>query len=204
MDNVKVLILGTDINTYYMSRCYHELTGKKADIIGNRAIPYTTISNPIIVNDFNNRENFINALNKYGEENKDKKILLIATSDLYVKMVAENKKILEKYFYFNYPNLEVVNNLLIKEKFYDIYKDMGIDIPKTYLYPCNKNDDINKIKKYFNNEYPIIIKPSDGVEYHKLDDAGLAKVYKAHDELELEKIIKKIENAGYNKNLIIQ
>ena len=204
MDNVKVLILGTDINTYYMSRCYHELTGKKADIIGNRAIPYTTISNPIIVNDFNNRENFINALNKYGEENKDKKILLIATSDLDVKMVAENKNILEKYFYFNYPNLEVVNNLLIKEKFYDIYKEMGIDIPKTYLYPCNKNDNINKIKKYFNNEYPIIIKPSDGVEYHKLDDAGLAKVYKAHDELELEKIIKKIENAGYNKNLIIQ
>ena len=204
MDNVKVLILGTDINTYYMSRCYHELTGKKADIIGNRAIPYTTISNPIIVNDFNNRENFINALTKYGEENKNKKILLIATSDLYVKMVAENKNILEKYFYFNYPNLEVVNNLLIKEKFYDIYKEMGIDIPKTYLYPCNKNDNINKIKKYFNNEYPIIIKPSDGVEYHKLDDAGLAKVYKAHDELELEKIIKKIENAGYNKNLIIQ
>ena len=204
MDNVKVLILGTDINTYYMSRCYHELTGKKADIIGNRAIPYTTISNPIIVNDFNNRENFINALTKYGEENKNKKILLIATSDLYVKMVAENKNILEKYFYFNYPDLEVVNNLLIKEKFYNIYKDMGIDIPKTYLYPCNKNDNINKIKKYFNNEYPIIIKPSDGVEYHKLDDAGLAKVYKAHDELELEKIIKKIENAGYNKNLIIQ
>lgn len=204
MDNVKVLILGTDINTYYMSRCYHELTGKKADIIGNRAIPYTTISNPIIVNDFNNRENFINALTKYGEENKNKKILLIATSDLYVKMVAENKNILEKYFYFNYPNLEVVNNLLIKEKFYDIYKEMGIDIPKTYLYPCNKNDNINKIKKYFNNEYPIIIKPSDGVEYHKLDDAGLAKVYKVYDELELEKIIKKIENAGYNKNLIIQ
>ena len=204
MDNVKVLILGTDINTYYMSRCYHELTGKKADIIGNRAIPYTNISNPIIVNNFNDRENFINALTEYGEKNKDKKILLIATSDLYVKMVAENREILEKYFYFNYPDLEVVNNLLIKEIFYDIYKDMGIDIPKTYIYPCKQNENIKEIKKYFNNEYPIIIKPSDGVEYHKLDDAGLSKVYKAHDEDELEKIIKEIENAGYNKNLIIQ
>ena len=204
MDNVKVLILGTDINTYYMSRCYHELTGKKADIIGNRAIPYTNISNPIIVNDFNNKETFITALTKYGEENKDKKILLIATSDFYVKMVVENKNILEKYFLFNYPDIEVVNNLLIKEIFYDVYNNMGIDMPKTYLYPCNKKEDINKIKKYFNNEYPIIIKPSDGVEYHKLDSEGLAKVYKAHDENELEKIIKKIENAGYNKNLIIQ
>ena len=203
-DNIKVLILGTDINTYYMSRCYHELTGKKADIIGNRAIPYTNISNPIIVNDFNNSQIFIEALTKYGEENKDNNILLIATSDLYVKMVAENKKILEKYFLFNYPDLEIVNRLLIKEVFYDIYKDMGIDMPKTYIYPCMKNSDINEIKKYFNNEYPIIIKPSDGVEYHKLDDAGLAKVYKAHNEIELEKIIKNIENAGYNKNLIIQ
>lgn len=202
-DKIKVLIMGTDINAYYMSRCYHELTGKKADIIGNRAMPYTDISNSIIIKDFNNKENFIKALTEYGEKNKDYEILLIATSDLYVKLVAEEKSLLEKYYVFNYPNIELVNNLLVKEKFYDIYKDMGLDMPKTYIYPCNKNEDINKIKKYF-NEYPIIIKPSDGVEYHSLDDTTLAKVYKIHSEEELEKIIKKIENAGYNKNLIIQ
>lgn len=204
MENkIKVLIMGTDINAYYMSRCYHELTGKKADIIGNRAMPYTDISNSIIIKDFNNKENFIKALTEYGEKNKDYEILLIATSDLYVKLVAEEKSLLEKYYVFNYPDIELVNNLLVKEKFYDIYKDMGLDMPKTYIYPCNKNEDINKIKKCF-NEYPIIIKPSDGVEYHSLDDTTLAKVYKIHSEEELEKIIKKIENAGYNKNLIIQ
>ena len=202
-DKIKVLIMGTDINAYYMSRCYHELTGKKADIIGNRAMPYTDISNSIIIKDFNNKENFIKALTEYGEKNKDYEILLIATSDLYVKLVAEDKSLLEKYYVFNYPDIELVNNLLVKEKFYDIYKDMGLDMPKTYIYPCNKNEDINKIKKCF-NEYPIIIKPSDGVEYHSLDDTTLAKVYKIHSEEELEKIIKKIENAGYNKNLIIQ
>lgn len=199
----KVLIIGTDINAYYMSRCYHEITGKKADIIGNRAIPYTSISNPIIVNDFNNKENFKKALIKYGEKNKEYNILLIATSDLYVKMVSEEKGLLEKYYVFNYPDIELVNNLLIKEKFYSIYENMDLDMPKTYIYPCNKNESIQKIKDYF-KEYPIIIKPSDGVEYHKLDGEGLAKVYKAHSEEELEKIIKKIENAGYNKNLIIQ
>lgn len=201
--DTKVLIIGTDINAYYMSRCYHEITGKKADIIGNRAIPYTSISNPIIVNDFNNKENFKKALIEYGEKNKEYNILLIATSDLYVKMVSEEKGLLEKYYVFNYPDIELVNNLLIKEKFYSIYENMGLDMPKTYIYPCNKNESIQKIKDYF-KEYPIIIKPSDGVEYHKLDGEGLAKVYKAHAEEELEKIIKKIENAGYNKNLIIQ
>ena len=201
-DKIKVLIIGTDINSYYMSRCYHELTGKKADIIGNRAIPYTKISNPIIIENFNNKENFKKALIEYGEKNKDYKILLIATSDLYVKMVSEEKSLLEKYYVFNYPDINIVNNLLIKEKFYDIYKHMGIDIPETCIYKCNENEDINKIKEKF-KEYPIIIKPSDGVEYHNLEIV-LDKVYKVYNSEELEKTILKIKEAGYKNNLIIQ
>ena len=30
----RCLIIGNDINAYYLARCYHELTGKKADLIG--------------------------------------------------------------------------------------------------------------------------------------------------------------------------
>ena len=88
----KVLIIGTDINAYYMSPCYHEITGKKADIIGNRAIPYTSISNPIIVNDFNNKENFKKALIKYGEKNKEYNILPYANRmmNFYWSPVDEN------------------------------------------------------------------------------------------------------------------
>ena len=75
-------------------------------------------------------------------------------------------------------------------------------MPETYIYKCNQNDDINKIKKYF-KEYPIIIKPSDVVEYHNLEET-LDKVYKVYNEKELEKVILKIEESGYKKNLIIQ
>ncbi len=202
-EELNVLIIGTDINAYYMSRCYHELTGKKADIIGNRAIPYTKISNAIVIDNFNKDENFKKALIEYGENHKNKKNLLIATSDLYVKMTVENQSLLEKYFIFNYPKLEIVNNLLIKENFYEKYQNFDISMPKTYLYECNKNKDINEVKKYF-KEYPIIIKPSNGVEYHKLDGAGLAKVYKVYNSEELEKVINNVENAGYNDKLIIQ
>ena len=200
--DIKVLIIGTDINAYYMSRCYHELTGKRADIIGNRAIPYTNISNPIVIADFNNKENFKKALIEYGEKNKEYKTLLIATSDEYVKLVTEQKSLLEKYYVFNYPDINIVNTLLVKEIFYETYKNMGLDMPKTYIYKCNQNDDINKMKENF-KEYPIIIKPSDGVEYHHLEE-NLDKVYKAKNEEELEKIILKIEKAGYKNNLIIQ
>ena len=199
---LNVLIIGTDINAYYMSRCYHELTGKKADMMGNRAMPYTSISNPIVIKDFNNKEKFRKALINYGEEHKEENNLLIATSDLYVQLVAEEKSLLEKYYVFNYPSLEIVNNLLIKENFYEKYQDK-LAMPKTYLFACNQGKEIKEVKEFF-NEYPLIIKPSNGVEYHKLDGEGLAKVYKIYSEEELEKTIKIIENAGYNYNLIIQ
>ena len=42
--DIEVLIIGTDINAYYMSRCYHELTGKKADIIGKAPMAFTSNS----------------------------------------------------------------------------------------------------------------------------------------------------------------
>ena len=32
--NFRCLIIGNDINAYYLARCYHEYTGKKADLIG--------------------------------------------------------------------------------------------------------------------------------------------------------------------------
>ena len=206
MEKVKILILGTDINAYYMSRCYHELTGKKVDLIGKAAMAFTSTSNITnikIEENLWNSKTFVETLVKYAEEQESKeKILLIGTNDHYVRLIVENKSLLEKYYVFNYPNIDIVNNLLIKENFYENYKNMGLYMPETYIYKCNKNDDITKIKKYF-KEYPLIIKPSDGVEYHYLEET-LDKVYKAKNEDELEKIILKIEKAGYKNNLIIQ
>ena len=33
MKEFRCLIIGNDINAYYLARCYHEFTGKKADLI---------------------------------------------------------------------------------------------------------------------------------------------------------------------------
>lgn len=206
MDNdIKVLIIGTDINAYYMSRCYHELTGQKADLIGKENMAFTSVSkitNIQIEPNLWDNDTFVKVLLDYAQKNKNKKILLIGTNDNYVKLISENKKILEKYYIFNYPDIEIVNNLLIKEKFYTKYNNMGLDMPLTYFYKCNQNDSIEKVKEYF-KEYPIIIKPSDGVEYHHLEEV-LDKVYKVDNEEKLEKVIKRIEKAGYNNTLIIQ
>ena len=33
MKKFRALIIGNDINAYYLARCYHEFTGEKADLL---------------------------------------------------------------------------------------------------------------------------------------------------------------------------
>ena len=75
MDNdIKVLIIGTDINAYYMARCYHELTGKNADLIGKENMAFTSVSkitNIQIEPNLWDNDTFVKVLLDYAENNKD-------------------------------------------------------------------------------------------------------------------------------------
>ncbi len=201
----KVLIVGTDINAYYMARCYHEIYKKKVDLIGRVPMCFTSLSkitNVTIVPNLIEGDTFINTLVSYAKEHKESgRILLIGTNDTYVELIAKNADELSKYYDFNYPSIDIINTLLVKENFYKTYENSGLDFPKTYIYSCNGSSAISSVKEHF-SLYPLIIKPSEGVIYHEID--GLAKVYKIQDENQLEEVIHKIEAAGYKDNLIIQ
>ena len=40
----KVVLLGSDMNTYYMARCYHEAYGENIDVIATEPIRFTQYS----------------------------------------------------------------------------------------------------------------------------------------------------------------
>lgn len=200
--NFDLVILGTDINAYYMARCYHEKYNKKAYIIGKEPMNFTSLSNIVNIEYESNlwdTEAFLNKLKEFANNHKENPLLLVASNDFYVRLIAENKRVLSKNYKFNYPKLSIVNNVLLKDSFYESYKNTDLDIPKTFIYSCKEK---NKIPKDF--IYPLIIKPGDGVSYYKHKFEGQHKVYKPTDEKELKTIIKKIEKSGYEDNLIIQ
>ena len=199
--NFNVLLLGSDANAYSMARCYFELYNKKVDLMNYRLIAVTEISN--IINfiqspEFETNESFVETLNTYANENFYEKIVLIATSDKYVRLIAENRDKLDKKFVFNYPTLDIVNTLLVKDNFYNAFKN-DLELPKTLIYSCKERPEI---KNDF--MYPVILKPGNGIEYHKHHFDGMSKVYKLKSFDELKETIKKIEDSGYADNLIIQ
>lgn len=201
-----VLILGSDFNTYYMARCYHELYHEKVNVIGKRAIgvvSYSKIINFKAVSNLETAEGFVQALNEYAKEQNKSKILLIGTSDELVRLIIENKEKLDKKYVHNYPSLQILNQLLVKDTFYQTFEGSELEIPKTYIYPCGKGEAIDEqaVEKLM---YPLIVKPGNNIEYHNHKFEGMFKVFKVFSKEELTQVIKKIEASGYKSNLVIQ
>lgn len=207
MNNVEILIIGSDINAYYMARCYHEEYGKKAYLIGKEEMAFTSLSN--ITNVFIepnlwDSKTFVKTLVNHAKKRLKSvsKILLISSNDYYVRLITENKNDLEQYYVFNYPKFNIVDKFLVKDKFYENYKNYGLDMPKTIVYSLdNKINLENKLKEF---EYPIIMKAGDGFEYHKHEFDGMKKVYKVYSLQELKESLSEIKNSGYKENVVIQ
>ena len=205
MKEVKILIIGTDINAYYMARNFHEEYNIKSHLIGRVSMFFTSLSQ--IIEDVTIVENliednvFVDTLVSFAKKIKNKKIILIGCNDDYVSLIIKHREILKKYFLFNYTDYELLNKIVNKENFYNAYNDSIIDLPLTYIYNINDDFDNNRIKEF---SYPLILKPSNVIEYHNHSFVGQKKVYKIFDYEELVKVINDVRNSGYNDKLMIQ
>ena len=198
-----LLIVGADANAYYMARCYHELTHKKAYIIARNPIWFTHNSKIVNTKYYDNiwdEKEFIKILDNFYNEHINEKILLVTSTENYIELISKNEEILKDKFYFNYPKKDIIESLTNKELFYKKYIDNGIiDLPKTLYYDCSKKQDIE-----VNFSYPVIVKPANVVMYRHMDFKGKNKIYKLENEQELNETLKNIIDGGYTDTLIIQ
>ena len=199
----EVLIIGSDANAYYMARCYHEEYNKKAYVLAKSKLPYTHYSN--ILNLFYDEsiwseDGFLKAIYSFKDKHPNKKILLISSNESYAEFISKNKeKLLKDNFVFNYPDIDIIESLIMKEKFYKSYQNSSIAIPTTYYFDCSKE---TKFTKKMN--YPVILKPSNVIMYNHLSFEGKNKIYKIETKEELDEIISKIIKSGYTDTIIIQ
>jgi len=204
--NFRVLILGSDFNAYYMARCYHELYNEKVDVISKRAIgvvSYSSIVNFKEEPELETNEGFVKILNEYATSKNEEKIILVGTSDELVRLIIENKEKLSSKYIHNYPSLELLNQILVKDVFYQNFEDCEFEIPKTYIYQCGQNETIDD-EKIEQLTYPLIVKPGNNIEYHNHKFEGMFKVFKVFSKEELVEVIKKIEDSGYKSKLVVQ
>lgn len=208
MKEFRALIIGTDINAYYLARCYHEYTGKKADMMGlikegvkpYAYTRYTKILNMEYVENFWEEEVFLKKLDEYYEKHKGEKILLVSSNETYGEFIAKNKEKLEGKFYFNYPSVELQRTLVMKDLFYKTYQDSCIDLPKTRYFDCAATQD----NFDFDLQFPIIVKPANVIKFKHMNFHGKKKIYRLQSKEELMQVIGYFRDGGYDDILIIQ
>jgi len=199
------VIVGTDMNAYNMAISFHEEYNIKPILIGKMKMSFTSLSTIIekieIYPELGDSEQFVTILIKEAEKLKhlNKKLLLVGTNDLYVRLIIENKEILKEYYKFNYINESLMNQLQYKSNFYRLCERVGIDIPATLYYDCSQSAALPEPLYY-----PVILKPSNGILYYKHKFAGQQKVYKIESKDEMKNVINTINASGYNDELLIQ
>lgn len=198
----EILIAGTDANAYYMARCYHEAYGKKANLLGVKPMiytKYTNILNVIYNENIWDEQGFLEAIEEFRLAHPDKKILLISSNETYAAFISKNKDTINKQFVFNYPSIEIINSLIMKETFYKTYENSVLDFPTTIYYNCSNPTEIADTFSY-----PVIIKPSNVIQYNHISFEGKNKIYKVESYEELKAVVDKIVENGYTDTLILQ
>ena len=198
----EILIAGTDANAYYMARCYHEAYGKKANLLGKAPMiytKYTNILNVIYNEQIWTEQGFLDAIEDFRKKHPGKKILLISSNETYAAFISKNQNSLNEQFVFNYPSIDIINSLIMKETFYKTYQDSVLDFPKTVYYNCATPAEI---KDDFT--YPVIVKPSNVIEYNHISFEGKNKIYKVDSYEKLQETVNKIVENGYKDTLILQ
>lgn len=197
------VILGGDITTYSLARSFHEEYGIKSIAIStvkNWLNSYSSIIDNIIEPGMNEEETFRERLVSLGRQYEGKKkLLLMACGDWYVRMIIENRDVLEPYYVIPYIEEDLLNRLVLKDSFYEICEETGVDHPKTFVYDMKEKPELD-----FPFPYPVIAKPASSAEYHYAEFPGKKKVFKFDTKEELEEMLGNLEKSSYSYKFLIQ
>lgn len=193
------------MNAYNMAISFHEAYGIKPILVGKEPLSFTSLSTITetielrsgLADDAQFANILMDIADKYRSPGQT--LLLVGTNDLYVRLIIENAKVLREHYVFNYINEDLMNQLQVKANFYELCKVHGIETPTTFFYDCNSNTPFEEEMMF-----PVIIKPSNGIEYTKNKFEGQQKVYKVESPKEMHTVIQQIKAGGYRDELIIQ
>ena len=189
------ILFGSDRNVYGMAVGFYEEYNIKSIAVcklGYIETKYSKLIEFYQNKEIEKKEVFFNTLKNIRNKYKTSKLILIACSDVYARLIIENKSILEKDFIVPYIDEKLMNKLIIKENFYKTCNQYNLDYPKTII--CNK-DNYKNLKIEF--DYPIILKPSDSVSYWKSTFWGKKKIFIIKNQEELTDILDRIYKSTY-------
>jgi len=197
------VILGADITAYSLARSFHEEYGIRSLVLSMlkaKIISESKIIENRVYEGLENVDVLIQRLVEVGKEFRGrKKLIVLGCGDWYVRALIENKDVLGEYYIIPYVDLELLDKIVLKDKFYAICEELGIAYPKTYVYNCGEENSLS-----FDFAYPVIAKPASSAMYHYAKFEGKKKVFRFSNQADLSAMLARLEASSYDYKFLIQ
>lgn len=197
------VILGGDIGAYSLARSFHEEYGIKSLALTtakSRMCDDSVIMDTELMAGMDDVPTFLSNLEGVAKRFPGKKLILLACGDWYVRLIVENKEFLQQYYVIPYIDEDLLNRLVLKDKFYELCDKVQVAYPRTYVYDCQNPPE--KLELPF--DYPVIAKPASSAEYHYAKFEGKKKVFKFNNQEDLEAMLGRLREGGYTYKFLIQ
>ena len=196
------LLFAGDINVVSVARAFHEQYGIVSSCYGK----YPTgpcMDSKIIDYKANEKadqqDTFLQLVTDFAEKHSDKTILVIGCGDSYVQLASANKNNFPGNVIAPYIDVDLMNDLIHKEKFYAMCEKVGVDYPTTYVH---KKEMGLEVEAPFEGRY--VVKPSNGIEYWRHPYPTQKKVYIEDTWQDVLRVLGDIYGSGYEDSVIIQ
>ncbi|BDR54849.1 D-aspartate ligase [Bombiscardovia apis] len=209
MSSFQPVILGSDINAYGMARAFHEEYGIVSIAFAHFQLSPTKYSHIVdvrVVPNFGRPDVFVNTLIEFAKDfqskQTDAKLVLIPCGDSYANLLAGARERLEPYYVFNVIGPELNRELSIKSSFYQLCERYRLPHPATVAIDA---EGVQRGEyKNLPFAYPVAMKAADSDAWLSVDFPGRKKAFIFEDPSELETMIRRSYEAGYNGEMVIQ
>lgn len=196
------VILGADITAYSLVRSFYEEYKVKSIVVSRleaKIISESKICENRVFAGLDDAEVLVDTLINLAKEFPEKKLIVMGCGDWYVRNLIENKDRLSPYYIIPYIDKELLDKIVLKDKFYEICDELDIAHPNTYVYNCGEENDLN-----LPFDYPVIAKCANSAMYHYAKFEGKKKVFRFENEEDLKKMLANLETSSYDYKFLIQ
>jgi D-aspartate ligase len=197
--------LGGDVTAYSLARTFHEAFTVKSVVISLRKsgfVSYSAFIDNRVVPKMEELDTFLATMRALAGEFSGKKLIILACGDWYVRTIIENRGSFPDNIVVPYIGLELLDELVLKDKFYEKCAALGIPYPKTRYFTMD--DDPAALVDSLDFAYPVIAKPASSAEYHYAEFAGKMKVFKCDTREHLIDTLTRVKASSYTYKFILQ
>lgn len=206
-NRLQPVVIGGDLLAYTWVRCFHETYGIKPVVLTGldiKQISSSRLCTNRIVPDIDQGDNLVDALSELGAQMAAAGkvgLVLSCASDWYVRILSQNKALLEEWYVVPYIDFPLLDQITQKERFYAICEELQIPYPKTWSYDCGDPTATIPVGQF---SYPLIAKPSNSARYHYANIPDQKKIYTVTCPDELAKLFSDLQASPYDRELIVQ